>query len=78
MKLIQYDFFGLPAVCPSAVVGDYQSRYGYQPGDAASIVAAIGAALVAPRLSSRRHLSWVEVVDRVLDPARFEDTRIEP
>ena len=78
MKLIQYDFFGLPAVCPSAVVGDYRSRFGYQPGDAASIVAAIGAALVAPRLSSRRHLSWVEVVDRVLDPARFEDTRIAP
>jgi 2-beta-glucuronyltransferase len=78
MKLIQYDFFGLPAVCPAAVVGDYRSRFGYQPGDAASVVAAIRAALAAPRLSSRRHLSWVEVVDRVLDPVRFEDTRMAP
>ncbi len=76
MKLIQYDFFGLPAVCPQAVVGDYRSRFGYMPGDMFSVVRAVRGALAAPRLSSRRHLSWVEVVDRLLDPSRFDDTRI--
>lgn len=78
MKLIQYDFFGVPAVCPHAVVGNYGSRYGYEPGDEASIAAATVAALEGPRLSSRRHLSWVEVADRVLHPQRFEDTRMLP
>ena len=77
MKLIQYDFFGVPAVCPHAVAGGYPSRHGYTPGDQASIATAIDAALSAPRLSSRRHLSWVEVTDRLLHPARFEDTALE-
>lgn len=78
MKLIQYDFFGLPAICPWTVVGDYDSRFGYAPDDEASIVAAIIAALHAPRRSSRRHPSWSDVTDRVLHPTRFPDTRIDP
>jgi 2-beta-glucuronyltransferase len=78
MKLIQYDFFGLPAICPDAVVGDYDSRFGYAPDDESSIVAAIVAALHAPRRSSRLHHSWAEVADRVLQPTRFADTRMQP
>ena len=78
MKLIQYDFFGLPAICPWAVVGDYDSRFGYSPDDECSIVAAIVAALHAPHRPSRRHPTWADVADRVLHPTRFDDTRMQP
>lgn len=76
MKLIQYDFFRVPAVCPHAVKGDYRSRFGYTPGDGVSIEQAIARALKAPRESSRRHLSWAEVTDRILEPAKFADTEV--
>lgn len=74
LKLIQYDFLGVPAVCPYPVVGDYTSRFGYQPGDGESIERAIAVALAAPREASRRHLSWAEVTERILAPERFDDT----
>ena len=45
LKLLQYDFFALPAICPHAIVGGYASRFGYEPGDADSIVAAVRRAL---------------------------------
>lgn len=77
MKLAQYDYFGVPAVCPHAVVGRYPSRFGYTPGDEASIVEAIRGALAAPHVRQRKCLSWPEVVDRLLDPAAFPDTRID-
>ncbi len=78
MKLLQYDFFGLPAVCPHAVVGRYPSRFGYTPGDEASLVAAIDRALAAPHVRHRQCLSWAETTDRVLDPQDYPDTRLEP
>lgn len=76
MKLIQYDFLRLPAVCPAAVTGDYSSRFAYEPGNPESIEAAINKALEAPHESSRRHLNWSEVTDRVLAPSEFDDTRM--
>jgi 2-beta-glucuronyltransferase len=76
MKLLQYDFFGLPAVCPHRVVGRYQARFGYTPGDAESVVAAISKAVEAPRVRHRQCLSWAETTDRVLDPAAYPETRI--
>lgn len=78
LKLLQYDFFALPAICPHAIVGRYASRFGYTPGDADSIAAAIHAALAAPRIRSRQCLSWSETVDRLLAPERYPETRIVP
>jgi 2-beta-glucuronyltransferase len=78
MKLIQYDFFGVPAVCPHAVVGGYASRFGYKPGDGVSVEQAINQALQAPHESARQYLSWSEVTDRILAPAGFEDARVSP
>lgn len=78
MKLLQYDFFGLPAVCPHAVVGGYRSRFGYSPGDEASIVAAIAAAMAAPRVRYRECLNWSDTTDRVLYPNRYPGTRMFP
>jgi 2-beta-glucuronyltransferase len=78
LKLMQYDYFKLPAVCPQAMVVNYASRYGYTPGDADSIVAAVGQALAAEHVRSRMPLHWSEVVQRMLDPTAFPDTRLPP
>lgn len=78
LKLLQYDFFALPAICPQAIVGGYASRIGYAPGDVDSIAAAVRRALDAPHVRSRQPLDWEQTVDRLLDPAAFPDTRIAP
>ena len=78
LKLLQYDFFALPAICPHAIVGRYASRFGYSPGDPESIVAAINGALQAPRVRSRECLDWPETVDRLLEPERYPDIRLPP
>ncbi len=66
MKLLQYEAYGLPALCPIAVAGDRHGRFGYLPGDAMSIQRAVQAALSLGRFSSRPPLSWSEVTDRIL------------
>lgn len=78
MKLLQYDFFGLPAVCPNAVVGPYQSRFGYTPGNGESVIAAISRALEAPRVRYRQCLNWSDTTDRVLNPGAYPETRLYP
>lgn len=77
MKLMQYAFFGVPAVCPASVAGGLPWRFGYTPGSAESIAAAIGAALAAEPFASPRALGWDEVTDRLIDPARYPDTHID-
>ena len=76
LKLLQYDYFALPAVCPEAVVGGYRSRFGYAPGDADSMLAAVRRALQAPRVRHRRCLSWPQTVDRLLQPQDYPETRL--
>jgi 2-beta-glucuronyltransferase len=78
LKLLQYDFFALPAICPHAIVGNYASRFGYAPGDAASIAAAVRAALQAPRVRSRVCFDWPATVDHLLDPELYPELRIKP
>ena len=78
LKLLQYDFFALPAICPHAIVGRYASRFGYTPGDAESIVAAIRGALQAPRVRSRECLDWPGTVDRLLEPELYPELRMAP
>lgn len=74
LKLMQYDFFKLPAVCPIKVAGDYSTRFGYEPGNTESVIRAINAAIKAPRVSCGKPLAWSEAVARMLDPEKFEDT----
>jgi len=76
MKLMQYDFFGLPTVCPHAVTGSFSGRFGYTPGNSASIRSALGRALQAPHVRSREIRSWSEVTDRLLQPQDYADTRL--
>lgn len=68
LKLGQYRVLGLPAICPAAVTGDYDGRYGYTPGDAASIVAAVRAALDRGRFPGVDLPSWHDVALEMLLP----------
>jgi 2-beta-glucuronyltransferase len=76
LKMLQYDFFALPTVCPHSVTGDYRSWFGYTPGKSESIISATMAALAAPHQRSRKILNWAEVTDHLLDPSNFTDARI--
>jgi 2-beta-glucuronyltransferase len=77
MKLMQYEHCGIPAVCPDFAAGDNPNRFGYTPGDAASISAAIDAALARRHdIRPRRFLSWEDIARRLLDPREFADTAI--
>jgi len=71
MKLMQYGFLGLPAVCPTVVAGDKPGRFGYLPNDARSIANAIHNALTFGHFESQPALSWREVTDLILDPVRI-------
>lgn len=77
-KLLQYASFGLPAVCPSSVVGNHANRFGYEPGDAASIEAAISLALAAPRLKGVPRKGWQDIAARLIAPEAFDDTKLQP
>jgi 2-beta-glucuronyltransferase len=77
LKLVQYAFFGVPAVCPYEVVGDHAHRFGYKPGDKQSIATAIKAALEAGRGPEIKGLNWKQVADRILDPEAYPDTSME-
>ena len=76
MKLLQYDFLGLPAVCPAFAAGDHPHRFSYEPGDPASIGLAIQAAMRQGRHKPGHYLSWADVTKRLLDPAAYPDTSL--
>lgn len=78
MKMRQYRYAGLPTVCPGFAAGTDPSRFAYDPGDPATIVAAVGRALASPHfpVATADFPSWDEVVDRILDPAAHPDTRL--
>jgi 2-beta-glucuronyltransferase len=74
MKLTQYNYLGIPAVCPDLVAGNGLGRFGYTLGDRESIKLAVEGALGASRVVPYRHLSWGEVTERLLHPENYEDT----
>jgi 2-beta-glucuronyltransferase len=77
MKLMQYEHFGLPAVCPDFAAGFSPHRFGYAPGDPETIESAIRAALLHGRNPSpRQFLSWEDVARRLLEPRAFPDTHL--
>ena len=76
LKLRQFGLFGIPAICPDFALGDMPGRFGYTPGDATSITAAIRSALDNKKAINVDALAWNEVVDRILTPAAFSDARL--
>jgi 2-beta-glucuronyltransferase len=77
LKLTQYDYLGLPAVCPHFAVGGHPRRYGYTPGDAHEIGVALNAALTDTSRRGVRHAcTWDELLPRILSPRDFPEARI--
>ena len=76
LKLRQFGLFSVPAVCPHFALGDAPGRFGYTPGDAASIHVAIAAALSNQTMIVDSSRSWSEVTERLLRPQDFPDTRL--
>jgi 2-beta-glucuronyltransferase len=77
LKLTQYEFFGLPAICPHFIAADYPTRFGYEIGDENSIALAISRALNPRAPLPKRHvLDWKEVTERMLAPKQFSDTEV--
>ncbi len=73
MKLMQFEYLGLPAVCPHFAVGDHPNRFGYDPVDKASVIAAFGAALAAmrppPEVAMAPFKSWAQVAQMIAGDA---------
>ncbi|NWK79443.1 glycosyltransferase [Aquitalea sp. LB_tupeE] len=76
MKLMQYGFYGLPAICPTVVEGGKSLRFGYEPDDAASIKNAVSNGLSAKHVGDENILTWSEVLLRILNPDEFSDTAL--
>lgn len=77
LKLTQYEFFGLPAICPHFIAADYPTRFGYDIGDENSIALAISRALNPSQpLTKRTVLDWAQVTERMLAPKKFSDTEV--
>ena len=77
MKLIQYAFFGVPAICPHFIAADYSNRFGYDLGDANSIAAAIERALHPTQpIRTQPVLNWQQVAERMLSPTAYADTEM--
>jgi 2-beta-glucuronyltransferase len=77
LKLMQYEYLGIPAVCPDFAVGDNANRFGYVPDDPQTIVPAVNAAIKrTAQVTTRQFQTWDDVVQRLLDPSAFPDTRV--
>lgn len=77
LKLAQYEYLGLPAVCPDFAQGDIASRFGYRNDDPVSIHAAIRDALAAAgSVAPRAFPTWDGIGERLLHPERYPDTAL--
>jgi 2-beta-glucuronyltransferase len=77
LKLAQFEYFGLPAVCPDFAVGTNAARCGYQVNDKDSMRMSLQRALeMVGKVPPRRFQTWEEVAARVLAPQDFPDTAI--
>jgi 2-beta-glucuronyltransferase len=73
LKLKQYEYMGIPAVCPFFAVGQSSNRFGYAPADQASIEHAIGLALNSVFVAIQPPMNWQDVARRLLDPQDYPD-----
>ena len=68
MKLMQYGYLGVPAVCPDLIAGHGLNRFGYRVGDPESIGAAVRLALGARPYQARDVLDWSDVTNQLVSP----------
>jgi 2-beta-glucuronyltransferase len=77
LKLAQFEYFALPAVCPDFAVGTNAARCGYQVGNNESMRMSFRRALeMVGQVAPRHFQSWEQVAARVLTPQDFSDTSI--
>jgi 2-beta-glucuronyltransferase len=77
LKLGQYEYLQIPAVCPDFAVGTNSYRCGYVPNDPASMIKATQSALaMAGSVPARHFPTWTEVAYRVLNPQDYPDAHI--
>lgn len=77
LKLAQFEYLGLPAVCPDFAVGDIASRSPYRPDDPASIERAVAMALAAAgTIRPRSFPRWEQIGERLLHPEQYPDTAL--
>jgi len=75
LKLMQFEYYGLPSVCPSFAVGSSANRVGYEPSNEASITHAICSAIsMIGQVESRSFPSWEEIALQVIEPERHAAT----
>ncbi len=68
MKLMQYDYLALPAICPDFAAGDHANRHGYRPDNSISIRSAIETALRATGTGTAPDvLDWKDVASQLAD-----------
>jgi 2-beta-glucuronyltransferase len=67
MKLMQYNYLGIPAVCPQVVAGRGLGRFGYDPERPETIMRAIENALENSTFVPRPHLDWKQVTERIVE-----------
>jgi 2-beta-glucuronyltransferase len=61
MKLMQYNYLGIPAVCPQTVAGSGYGRFGYNPEQPQTIMTAIENVLESSAFVPQPHLDWRQV-----------------
>jgi 2-beta-glucuronyltransferase len=77
LKLAQFEYFGLPSVCPDFAVGANTARVGYQVNDRDSMCKSLSRALkMVGKVRPRQFQSWEDVAARVLKPQDYPDTAI--
>jgi 2-beta-glucuronyltransferase len=67
MKLMQYNYLGVPAVCPEAVAATGYGRFGYDPQRLQTIEAAIEKALQSRSFVSQAQLDWRQVTELTIE-----------
>jgi len=72
MKLMQYDYLGIPAVCPQTVAGYGSGRFGYNPEQPQTIKTAIENALASQTFDPQPHLDWRQVTELIIGGNRAE------
>jgi 2-beta-glucuronyltransferase len=67
MKLMQYNYLGIPAVCPETVAGSGYGRFGYNSGQPQTIRTAIENALESCSFIPQPQLDWKQVTDLIVE-----------
>ena len=67
MKLMQYNYLGLPAVCPQTVAGSGYGRFGYDSEQPQTMITAIENALETNRVVPQPRLDWGEVTRLIME-----------